>query len=81
MASTVFITGGATGIGRASVEKFVAEGWNVAFIDINDEKAAELLAELGAAARVHFTHGDTRRRADLDKAVAEAVERDRKSVV
>lgn len=75
MASTVFITGGATGIGRASVEKFVAEGWNVAFIDINDEKAAELLAELGAAARVHFTHGDTRRRADLDKAVAEAVER------
>ena len=26
---TIFITGGSTGIGAASVKKFIAEGWNV----------------------------------------------------
>lgn len=31
----VFITGGSTGIGAASVTKFVDEGWNVSFMDIN----------------------------------------------
>lgn len=31
----VFITGGSTGIGAASVRKFLAAGWNVTFMDIN----------------------------------------------
>ena len=41
---TIFITGGSTGIGAASVKKFWAEGWNVGFMDLN-AMAAEKLAE------------------------------------
>ena len=33
----VFITGGSTGIGAASVRKFAQSGWNVTFMDINVE--------------------------------------------
>ena len=39
---TVFITGGSTGIGAASVEKFLTQGWNVGFMDINAKAASEL---------------------------------------
>ena len=69
MASTIFITGGSTGIGRAAVERFVAEDWNVAFLDIDTEKAAELLQNLGCDDRVLFVEGDTRSRDDIKKAV------------
>ncbi len=31
MTPTVFITGGAAGIGAATVRKFAGEGWNVLF--------------------------------------------------
>ena len=34
MAKTIFITGGASGIGAATVSKFLSEGWNVAYTDI-----------------------------------------------
>ncbi len=33
MTKTIFISGGAQGIGRALVELFIAEGWNVASVD------------------------------------------------
>ena len=39
---TVFITGGATGIGAASVEKFATEGWQVLFLDTEEEAALNL---------------------------------------
>ena len=34
MKKTIFITGGASGIGAATVNKFLDEGWNVLFTDI-----------------------------------------------
>ena len=34
MSKTIFITGGASGIGAATVAKFLQEGWNVVFTDI-----------------------------------------------
>ena len=40
----VFVTGGATGIGEAFVEHFVAQGAKVGFVDI-DQAAGEALAE------------------------------------
>ncbi len=45
------VTGGASGIGRATVELFVAEGARVVFADVNAESGAQLAASLGAAAR------------------------------
>lgn len=67
---TVFITGGATGIGAAAVRKFQASGWNVAFMDVNAKVAAALLAECGEGVR--FTAGDIRARADIAGAAADA---------
>src|SRR4051812_10036499 len=43
---TVFITGGATGIGESLVEHFVAQGSKVGFIDINEAAGNALVARL-----------------------------------
>ena len=66
---TIFITGGATGIGAASVRKFVEEGWNVGFLDMNVEESERLVEELDAPDRVAFVEGDTRRRDDVRRAI------------
>lgn len=42
----VFVTGGATGIGAAFVEAFARNGANVAFVDIADSEAENLVARL-----------------------------------
>mgnify|MGYP001049744462 FL=1 len=42
------ITGGANGIGRAAVQRFVAEGAQVAFWDMDEEAGQALEAELGS---------------------------------
>lgn len=73
MAKTIFITGGSTGIGAASVRKFVAQGWNVGFMDINTEAASALLAGLNCPDRLLFTEGNTRLRADIRRAVENTV--------
>lgn len=70
---TIFITGGSTGIGAAAVRKFVAEGWNVAFMDIDRQAAGTLVSSLDASERVLFVEGNTRSRADIAAAVSEAV--------
>ena len=44
---SVFITGAATGIGRAAALRFAAEGWFVGLYDINHVGVAALAAELG----------------------------------
>ncbi|MFM9884589.1 MAG: SDR family NAD(P)-dependent oxidoreductase [Burkholderiales bacterium] len=45
-----FITGGASGIGAACVRRFVAEGYHVAFGDLQVDKGAALARELGERA-------------------------------
>ena len=47
------ITGGARGMGAATVRLFVAEGARVAIADVLDEAGSALAAELGANARFH----------------------------
>ena len=53
------VTGGASGIGEATVRRFVAEGASVAFLDRDGERGQRLAAELTAAgAKVTFTQAD-----------------------
>jgi NAD(P)-dependent dehydrogenase (short-subunit alcohol dehydrogenase family) len=49
------ITGGASGIGRATVETFVAEGAKVVVADVNDAEGEALASALGAAAAYRRT--------------------------
>jgi len=43
----IFITGGASGIGRATAERVVAEGGRAALVDLDGERAAQVAAEIG----------------------------------
>ncbi len=68
------VTGGAQGIGQAVVEKFVAEGAQVALLDIDaplGRATAEALG--GAAGGVRFIRCDITREADVAAAIAETV--------
>ena len=53
------VTGGASGIGEATVRRFVAEGASVAFCDRDGERGRRVASELEATgARVAFTQVD-----------------------
>src|SRR5438045_7956512 len=53
------VTGGASGIGEATVRRFVAEGASVAFCDRDGERGRRVAAELETAgAKIAFTHAD-----------------------
>lgn len=49
MAKSIFITGGASGIGKATAQYFAARGWRVGIADVNKAALAEALATLPAA--------------------------------
>ena len=72
---TVFITGGSTGIGAASVKKFIQQGWNVGFMDINEKAAHERMEEINRPDQLIFVPGNTRNREDIRNAVEETVKR------
>lgn len=67
------ITGGASGIGAATVRRFVSEGAQVLIADIQEEVAASLAAELGAQA--DSIRCDVSREADVAAAIQSAVDR------
>ncbi len=66
---TAIVTGGAQGIGRASVHRFLSEGANVAFFDIDAAEGERAAAAANDADRVVFVHCDLR----SEPAVAAAV--------
>ena len=66
------VTGGAGGIGRATVERFVAEGAQVVVADVDEGRGEELAAELGDA--VAFRRVDVSNADDVQAAVDLAVE-------
>lgn len=73
----VFVTGGASGIGASEVAHFAEQGARVAFVDINDEAAAELTASLRNAGHPEpfYQHCDLKDIAALQRAIRTAGEK------
>ena len=67
------ITGGASGIGEATVRLFVEEGASVMLADIQDDRGRRLAGELGS--RAAYLHTDVSREADVRAAVDETCTR------
>jgi NAD(P)-dependent dehydrogenase (short-subunit alcohol dehydrogenase family) len=70
---TALVTGGASGLGRATVEAVVGAGGNAVIVDLERSNGAEVAKELGA--RVVFAPTDVTSEDDVQAAVALAVER------
>jgi len=68
------VTGGASGLGRATVEAYVARGAKVAIFDMNEESAEELIAGLGAD-KVAFWNVNVADETVVKEAVAGVVEK------
>ncbi|MFG1280200.1 3-(cis-5,6-dihydroxycyclohexa-1,3-dien-1-yl)propanoate dehydrogenase [Xanthobacter autotrophicus] len=66
------VTGGGSGLGKAIVERFLAEGAKVAILDRSEERVQEVVAMFGG--KVVGTSGDVRSMADNKAAVARCVE-------
>jgi NAD(P)-dependent dehydrogenase (short-subunit alcohol dehydrogenase family) len=67
---TVYVSGGASGIGAAIVRAFAGQRARVAFIDVDDAAAGRLADDLGDAVR--FWRCDVRDIAALQSTIAEA---------
>ncbi len=55
--SVAVVTGGASGLGEATVRNFVASGGKVGILDLQEEKGRHLSDELGADAIFCLTDG------------------------
>jgi NAD(P)-dependent dehydrogenase (short-subunit alcohol dehydrogenase family) len=71
--STFIVTGGASGLGEATVRSFHAAGANVVIADLNVELGEQLVAELGS--RAAFQRTNVADEADAKACVALAVSR------
>src|SRR5512144_184111 len=69
------VTGGCSGIGLATVRRFVAEGARVVVGDIDDVRGKELVAELGGEEVLSYQHVDVTDKDEVDALFALAKER------
>ena len=68
------MTGGAAGLGRGIVDRFLAEGARVVIADVQDDLGAAVAAEAGQSAYFHHTDvGDQAQIADLVAATVREV--------
>jgi dihydroanticapsin dehydrogenase len=72
---TAIVTGGARGIGEATVRAFVREGAATVFLDINEQLGHKVAEELSGTGRCLFLPGDVREEAVCARTVKAAEER------
>jgi NAD(P)-dependent dehydrogenase (short-subunit alcohol dehydrogenase family) len=65
----VLVSGGASGIGEAIVRAFVGQGAKVGFLDIADDAANKLIADLSPNGTVHYERCDVTDMAALGRAI------------
>jgi NAD(P)-dependent dehydrogenase (short-subunit alcohol dehydrogenase family) len=68
--SVVLVTGGASGLGEATVRQMVSQGGRVVIVDLNAERGKQLAAELGDAAA--FAQADVSNADEVQAAVEQA---------
>jgi NAD(P)-dependent dehydrogenase (short-subunit alcohol dehydrogenase family) len=68
--SVALVTGGASGLGEATVRQLVSKGGRAVIVDLNDGRGTELAAELGNA--VTFVRADVSNPAEVKAAVEQA---------
>ena len=71
----VFITGGGSGIGAAMVEAFVAQGSNVAFVDIAKDESLKVVERAVGPQKPLFIECDLTNLAALEAAMVETRQR------
>lgn len=69
---TAVVTGGASGLGEATVRNIVSQGGKAVIFDLQEEKGARLAEELGKS--VHFISTDVTDENSVQNAVDQAVE-------
>lgn len=69
------ITGGTRGIGLGIAQAFLREGASVVLNGRSQDKGDQAVAELGGNGKVSFVRGDVTRKEDVERLVAETVER------
>lgn len=70
--STFLVTGGASGLGAATVKRLAGQGANVVIADLNEALGSALVAEIGKSAR--FAKADVASENDAQAAVELAVQ-------
>lgn len=72
LGKVAIVTGGASGLGRGIVDRFLAEGAKVVIADVQDDLGAAAAAEAGPGA--HYHHTDVSDQSQVADLVAAAVE-------
>ena len=62
MKKTVVITGATSGFGKACVDRFAADGWNLVLVARREERLNEIKQDLGEDLKVHLLPLDVRDR-------------------
>jgi NAD(P)-dependent dehydrogenase (short-subunit alcohol dehydrogenase family) len=68
--SVALVTGGASGLGEATVRQFVSRGGSAVIVDLNEQRGTALASELGAAAT--FVRADVSNAEEVRAAVDQA---------
>src|SRR4051812_13807130 len=66
------VTGGCSGIGLATVNRFVEEGARVVIGDIDDERGHQLVGQLGGEQLATYVHVDVTSKDEVDALFAKA---------